>query len=335
MGIEKTYNIVALGSFNPSSGSGGGTGETVPLLSITTAPDPTQTPFVKGSKYYDSTERKIVTAVADNTWVGAKESDPLFGTYYQYDDHIYVWDGNSLEYFELEDYQRKLVSGVNIKTINGESVLGSGNLAINTYQSFNSNWPTNTTFAAFMSAVNSDSNAVAGMAYLGELSCSGLPLTGNVEAVVEIQNGPNNAKTIHTTITSGTNSPYRWEYTYWNNGSNVSGWIGFQPELTAGNNITIQNNVISANILPTLTWYTGNTGTSITIADTSNTNFVEVFKNGLLLQLGEDYTISGTTLTLTVALESTDKIAVKLGDANSADLNGIEALLNNINSGNN
>ena len=335
MGIEKTYNIVALGSFDPSSGSGGGTGETVPLLSITTAPDPMQTPFVKGSKYYDSTERKIVTAVADNTWVGATKTDPLFGTYYQYDDHIYVWDGNSLEYFELEDYQRKLVSGVNIKTINGQSVLGAGNLAITTYQAFNPSWTTNTTFAAFMTSVNSDSTAVAGMAYLGELTCSGLPMSGNVEAIVEIQNGPNNAKTIHTTITSGTDSPYHWEYTYWNNGSSVSGWISFQPKLTAGEGINITNDTISVNITPSITWYTGNTGTTITIAGVSNTDFVEVYKNGLLLQLAEDYTISGTTLTLTVALESTDKIAVKKNNPTSTDLNGIEALLNNINSGNN
>lgn len=209
------------------NGNGGGNDKTVTLLSITTAPS---APFEKGSKYYNNTTKKIYTATEDNTWADAKVDDPSFSTYYQYNNQTYVWDGNSLELFELEDYQKKLVSGVNIKTINGSSVLGSGNLAVNTYQSFNSNWPTNTTFADFLSAVNSDTTATAGMAYLGELSCSGLPMQGNVEAVVEIQNGPNNNKTIYTVITSGTDLPYRWEYTYWNNGSNVSGWVSFVPQ---------------------------------------------------------------------------------------------------------
>lgn len=88
-------------------------------------------------------------------------------------------------------------------------------------------------------------------------------------------------------------------------------------------------------LTPTLTWYTGNTGTTLTILDTSNADLVEVFKNGMLLQETEDYTISGTTLTLATALEATDKIAVKLNDMSSADLQAIEALLHNVNSGTN
>ena len=86
---------------------------------------------------------------------------------------------------------------------------------------------------------------------------------------------------------------------------------------------------------PTLTWYTGNTGTTLTIVDTTDADLVEVFKNGMLLQETEDYTISGTTLTLATALEATDKIAVKLNDMSSADLQAIEALLHNVNSGTN
>ena len=33
---------------------------------------------------------------------------------------------------QLRDYQPKLVSGTSIKTINGESILGSGNIALDT-----------------------------------------------------------------------------------------------------------------------------------------------------------------------------------------------------------
>lgn len=72
--------------------------------------------------------------------------------------------------------------------------------------------------------------------------------------------------------------------------------------------------------IPQYTWYTGNTGTSITIVDTSNANLVLVYKNGLLLQpptedsdsdvIINDYSINGTTLTLTSELLASDKITV-------------------------
>lgn len=63
---------------------------------------------------------------------------------------------------------------------------------------------------------------------------------------------------------------------------------------------------------PTLTWYTGNTGTTVTIADTSSANLVKIYKNGILLEPTADYSISGTTLTLVTALVSTDKITLEV-----------------------
>ena len=73
-----------------------------------------------------------------------------------------------------------------------------------------------------------------GTVFLGEIKCSDLHnLPGGVnlvngEAVVEIIKGTGTSgKTIHISLTSGNRTPYRWEYTYWNNGSNVSGWKGF------------------------------------------------------------------------------------------------------------
>lgn len=73
---------------------------------------------------------------------------------------------------------------------------------------------------------------------------------------------------------------------------------------------------------PTITWYTGNTGTSVTIGSTANSDLVKVYKNGILLQPTADYTItypvlpdnpeSGDTLTMVTALVSTDKIAVEV-----------------------
>ncbi len=63
---------------------------------------------------------------------------------------------------------------------------------------------------------------------------------------------------------------------------------------------------------PTLTWYTGNEGTTVTISNTSSAALVKVYKNGVLLQPTQDYSISGTTLTLVTALVSTDKITTEV-----------------------
>lgn len=65
--------------------------------------------------------------------------------------------------------------------------------------------------------------------------------------------------------------------------------------------------------VPTLTWYTISTaGTTLTIADTSSAQLVKVYKNGLLLQPTEDYTISGTTLTTVSAMVVGDKITTEV-----------------------
>lgn len=152
---------------------------------------------------------------------------------------------------DMSQYQPVLVSGTNIKTINNQSILGSGNMDIATNQAFPTSWPTTsaTTTKAFCDAVNADSSAVAGMSYLGEVRWSDLPSTlVNAEVVVEIMHGTGTSgKVIHLVLTSGNLAPYRWEYTYWNNGSNTSGWIGYQPQLTAGDGININsNNIITA-----------------------------------------------------------------------------------------
>lgn len=63
---------------------------------------------------------------------------------------------------------------------------------------------------------------------------------------------------------------------------------------------------------PILKWYKNNTGSTITIDDTSSSSLVKVYKNGVLLEPIEDYTISGTTLTLTTELISTDKITTEV-----------------------
>jgi len=132
---------------------------------------------------------------------------------------------NKVIYTALQGKQDTLVSGTNIKTVNGTSLLGTGNVAIDSLPS--------------------------------QTGQSGKFLT-----------------------TNGTTASW----------ATVSGGGG----------------------APTLTWYTGNTGATVTISDTSAATLVKIYKNGLLLQPTEDYTVSGTTLTLVTALVATDKITTEI-----------------------
>jgi len=112
-----------------------------------------------------------------------------------------------------------------------------------TYLTFHAGWSTSGTTKAFCDAVAADTTATKGKAYLGEVTFSDLP-SGlvNAEVTVEIMDGTTAAnKVIVLTMTSGNQTPYLWKYTYWNGGSDVSGWIGFQPELVSGTNIKTIN----------------------------------------------------------------------------------------------
>lgn len=78
--------------------NGGGSASQVALLSITTAPSGT---FAVGSKYYNSSTKKILTAITADTWTGATSADPVFNTIYTFNSGYYIWDGNSLESTDL------------------------------------------------------------------------------------------------------------------------------------------------------------------------------------------------------------------------------------------
>ena len=128
-----------------------------------------------------------------------------------------------------------------LKTINGTSIVGEGDIVITTNYSFKDTWTTDSTTNTFLNDVYTDEDAIPGMTYLGELTCSDLP-TGlnNAEAIVEVMPSATAAeKVIHVVITSGNLSPYRWELTYWviGNTPHNSGWIAFQPQITSSNKL--------------------------------------------------------------------------------------------------
>jgi len=171
-------------------------------------------------------------------------------------DTVWVWDSDSTAWVDTDTkgqvttvngqtgdvtVQETLVNQSNIKSINGNSLLGSGNLEIAAHLAYPSSWPTtsSTTTKAFCDAVAADTTAVEGKMYLGEVRWSDLPadlVNGEVE--VEIMSGSTaQNKVIVLTLTSGNRSPYMWKYTYWNGGHNVSGWKGFVPTTDSANKV--------------------------------------------------------------------------------------------------
>ena len=154
-------------------------------------------------------------------------------------------ESNSATKTELAGKQDTLVSGENIKTINGNSVLGSGDLVVKTYKQFPTTWVTSGTITQFMQSVENDSNAVKGMVYLGELTCSDLPFVGNGDAVVEIVDGTATEKVIVLSLNSGDVEPYYWRYTYWviSDTAHSSGWISFVPTTRTVNGKALSSNI--------------------------------------------------------------------------------------------
>lgn len=73
--------------------------------------------FQKGSKYYNSTDKKIYTAVEDNVW-GTTGKDPNFGVIYQCNNDYYVWDGDNLITTDLEGYEKLVNKATNFNTLN-------------------------------------------------------------------------------------------------------------------------------------------------------------------------------------------------------------------------
>lgn len=144
----------------------------------------------------------------------------------------YLYDGTSWTLLKTGSAVTSIngqTGDVNIKTVNGNSLMGSGDVELSTYLTYPTSWTTTGTTKALCDDIAADTSAIAGKAYLGEVTCSDLPASmANAEIVVEIMAGTTaNNKVIVLTCTSGNTAPYMWKYTYWNNGTDVSGWKGF------------------------------------------------------------------------------------------------------------
>lgn len=229
MGIKSSLVVPGIVA---SAGTGGGSIKTETLLSITTAPSRT---FEAGSKYYNSTTKKIYTATSANTWTDAIESDPEFGTYYTYDEKTYVWDGNTLELFELEEYQ-KLEDRVNSFT--NEDASNNNyptTLAVKNYvksqgiaRSFEDAGITKTTSQYSTLDLAQEIQAkqfTIGTTLFGEVHVNDMPSPiVNSELRVDIlETKANNKQVILFTLYSTNVEPYEWTYIYYLD--NAVNWI--------------------------------------------------------------------------------------------------------------
>ena len=126
----------------------------------------------------------------------------------------------------IDNKQDKLVSGENIKTINGESVLGEGDIDIQSIvianEGFPESWPKagwiyneDNRESDLIYAINHDDKAVEGKIYLSTVSYRDLPRgLMQAEMKVEVMRVYSTySKILLFTITSSDLSPYHWEYT--------------------------------------------------------------------------------------------------------------------------
>ena len=131
--------------------------------------------------------------------------------------------------------QDNLVSGTNIKTIAGQSILGEGNLDIQQVVLANEqmpeDWDTSHTMHDLIESINADEDAVPGKIYLSTVNISDLPGgMGQAEVKVEIMGVQSGKKILLFSITSADISPYRWEYTAYN--ASEGPWRSWLPSNT-------------------------------------------------------------------------------------------------------
>lgn len=141
--------------------------------------------------------------------------------------------------------QDNLESGVNIKTVNGFSLVGSGDVAIGTYRGIPASWDTNHTMADLIDSIAADTSAVPGESYMGTVHLSDLPENMiQAELIIEVMDQLGSNKTVAFQLASADTSPYKWEYVSAYGATGV--WRSWIP--ASSNGITLLNEAIEHSI---------------------------------------------------------------------------------------
>ena len=201
----------------------------------------------------------------------------------------------------INQKQDTLVSGENIKTINGSSILGEGNIVLDTstYKGLPETWDTTHSMAELIASINADSNAVPGKSYLGTVQLSDLPAgMMQAELIIDImdQLDVDGSKVIVFSLSSADISPYKWEYTSaygragaWRSWATVATLatvastgdyndlinkptIPSVPDITAVNEALARANNVNATLNGTVVTVTDSTGTSNSVDLAAATN---------------------------------------------------------------
>ena len=201
----------------------------------------------------------------------------------------------------INQKQDTLISGENIKTINGSSILGEGNIVLDTstYKGLPETWDTTHSMAELIASINADETAIPGKSYLGTVQLNDLPAgMTQAELIIDImdQLGTDGDKVIVFSLSSADISPYKWEYTSaygragaWRSWATAANFatvattgdyndlinkpiIPSVPDITAVNNAIAQAQRVNATLNGTVVTVTDNTGTSNSVDLAAATN---------------------------------------------------------------
>ena len=128
---------------------------------------------------------------------------------------------------------------IQLKTVNGESLLGTGDIATKAYHTFDNSWNTSS-IKNLCDSMIADSNVEAGMSYYGKFTGSGLPSPlGQAEMTIEvIADDLSNGKSLFLTVYSADTAPYKWETQYVKINGNYPSSITWRQYLTQHQDIT-------------------------------------------------------------------------------------------------
>lgn len=141
--------------------------------------------------------------------------------------------GGDVDAYTKAESDSRYVRLANVKTINGNSIVGTGDITIKTSTEFPSNWrvASTNTMAQLCQDIYNDENATEGRQYMKTIANRGLPEgLMNAEVVVNVLRSTANSKVVLLTLTSSDVEPYHWEMTSINGA--VGEWRGFVTDTT-------------------------------------------------------------------------------------------------------
>ena len=141
----------------------------------------------------------------------------------------YEKQGDTWTYVQTDNF------ALQFKTISNQSILGQGNIDIQSTvmanEPFPNSWRTNGTMEQLISDINADTSVVPGKIYLKTVTISDLPAgMQQAEMKVEIMGQQSGEFIMVFSVSSATTAPYKWEYSSYN--EHHGPWRSWLPSST-------------------------------------------------------------------------------------------------------